>query len=73
MNELTWEEVESSNITRIAFDEADEKIIVEFKDGGQYAYDDCSRQLFEQFRLAPSAGKFFYAFIKVGRDFERLN
>lgn len=73
MSELTWEEVDSSNITRIAFDEEEERIIIEFKDGGQYAYDECPRELFERFRLAPSIGKFFYANIKNSHTFERLN
>ena len=73
MDNINWTEVESSNISRIAYDESDGKIIVEFKDGGQYAYDDCSPQLFNQFRMAESAGKFFHSNIKAGHTAERLN
>lgn len=67
-----WEEVDSSNINRIAFDEETASILVEFKDGQQFAYDDCSPRLYEQFKNAESVGKFFYKNIKP-KAYERLN
>ena len=67
-----WEDVDSSNIARIAFDEETASILVQFKDGGQYAYDDCTSRLYEQFKNADSVGKFFHRNIKP-KTSERLN
>ncbi len=72
LEEITWEDVESSNILAIAFDAGSERICVRFKDESAWAYDDCSRELFERFRLAPSVGKFFHANIKNSHTSERL-
>lgn len=71
MDNIEWESVESSNISAIAYDEAGERILVRFKDDAAWAYDDCSKELFERFRLAPSVGKFFHANIK-GHTSERV-
>lgn len=72
LSEVTWQEVNSSNIKRIAFDEESTSILVEFKDGGQYAYDDCNQKLFDDFKNAQSVGKFFHQNIKP-KAWERLN
>lgn len=72
LNELEWEDVESSNILAIAFDAETGRICVRFKDESAWAYDDCSKELFERFRLAPSVGKFFHANIKNSHASERL-
>ena len=36
-----------------------QKLVVEFKHGGSYIYDDVPHQTYTQFRLAPSQGSFF--------------
>ena len=72
LTEVVWDEVESSNITRIAYHEDSKRIVVEFKGVGIYAYDDCDKPLYERFKNSPSVGKFFYVNIK-SRHFERLN
>ena len=72
LDELEWEEVESSNISAIAFDDESQRICVRFKDDAVWAYDDCPKELFERFRLAPSVGKFFHANIKNSHASERL-
>lgn len=73
LNEVLWDDVDSSNIKQIAFHEDSQQILVEFKkDGGIFAYEGCSKSLYEQFKNAPSAGKFFHANIKP-KSFERLN
>ena len=65
LKNAVWEDVDSSNIREVAFDEASETILVKFKGARTvWAYSGCSRQLYEQFRLAPSVGKFFNANIK---------
>lgn len=72
LDELEWEDVESSNISAIAFDAGSERILVRFKDEAVWAYDDCSKELFERFRVAPSIGKFFHANIKNSHASERM-
>ena len=52
-------EIESSNITKTEYDTLTKKLVVEFKHGGSYIYDDVPHQTYTQFRLAPSQGTFF--------------
>lgn len=52
-------EVESSNIVKTQYDTLTKKLIVEFKHGGSYVYDDVPHQIYTQFRMAPSQGAFF--------------
>jgi hypothetical protein len=52
-------EIESSNIVKTEYDTLTKKLIVEFKHGGSYVYDDVPHQIYTQFRLAPSQGAFF--------------
>ena len=52
-------EIESSNIVRTEYDTLSKKLLVEFKHGGSYVYDDVPHQIYTQFRLAPSQGSFF--------------
>jgi hypothetical protein len=72
LTEVVWDEVDSSNIKKIAYHEDSKRILVEFKDDGIYAYDDCDNPLYERFKNAPSVGKFFHANIK-NHTSERLN
>lgn len=52
-------EIESSNIVRTQYDTLTKKLVVEFKHGGSYTYDDVPHQIYTQFRMAPSQGSFF--------------
>lgn len=52
-------EVQSSNIVRTEYDTQTKKLIVEFKHGGSYVYDEVPHQIYTQFRIAPSQGSFF--------------
>jgi len=72
LEEVIWDEVDSSNIERIAHDEESKVVLVEFKSGAIWGYDDCDSQLYNQFKNAPSVGKFFFANIKNSHSAERL-
>jgi hypothetical protein len=54
-----FNEIESSNIVKTQYDTLTKKLIVEFKHGGSYEYDDVPHQIYTQFRTAPSQGSFF--------------
>lgn len=64
LQEVVWQEVDSSNIRAIAYHEDSGQILVRFKDGATWSYPDCDEQLYGQFKEAPSVGKFFHSNIK---------
>lgn len=72
VDELNWEEVSSSNISQIAYDEAEETIYVEFTGGAVWSYGECPKQLYERFRVAPSIGRFFQSEIKDTKPAEQV-
>ena len=52
-------EIESTNIVKTDYDTQTKKLIVEFKNGVNYEYDDVPHQLYTSFRTAQSQGSFF--------------
>ena len=57
--------IETPKSSNIKFVEHDGKnLYVEFKTGGRYKYDNVPVQVFETFRTAPSAGKYFISAIR---------
>lgn len=71
ISDVAMQSVESSNIVAVGYVAEEEVIVVKFKGGATYAYDDCSQQLFDQLLNAPSAGKFVHANLK-GKSTERV-
>jgi len=64
--------VKSSLIRAIDYDPDTQKLTVEFKKGGKYAYSGVTEQFWDEFRTAPSQGKFFMMEIKGKFPFESL-
>jgi hypothetical protein len=62
---------ESSNIARIAYNDATQVLSVEFKKGGTYNYFDVPQMLFEAMRNAPSKGQFLAQAIKGSYRYAR--
>lgn len=58
----TLETPNSSNIKKIEYE--DNKLFVEFKQGGRYSYDNVPEELFKEAQKASSAGRWFFARIK---------
>jgi KTSC domain-containing protein len=56
---LTEKPYGSQAIERFAYDEGSRRLIVWFKSGGVYAYQDVARSTFDDFRAARSKGRFF--------------
>ena len=52
-------EIQSSNLKKTTYDVETKKLLVEFNNGLQYEYDEVPHQLYTQFRLSESQGKFF--------------
>lgn len=61
-------EIQSSNLVRTEYDTETKKLMVEFKNGVKYEYDEVPHQLYTQFRLSESQGKFFSS--KIAKTFK---
>lgn len=64
--------VESSNIDSIAYDKEEKKLVVKFKQGTVYSYEDCEEEDFRYIINAASAGSAFSEFKKNHTRYSRL-
>lgn len=61
-------EIKSSNLKKTTYDTISKKLVVEFNNGALYEYENVPHQLYTQFRMSESQGKFFNA--KIGKTFK---
>ena len=61
-------EIQSSNIKKTEYDTETKKLMVEFNNGVKYEYDEVPHQLYTQFRMSESQGKFFTS--KISKTFK---
>ena len=61
-------EINSSNLVKSEYDTETKKLVIEFKNGLRYEYDEVPHQLYTQFRLSESQGKFFSS--KIAKTFK---
>jgi len=52
-------EIQSSNLKKTEYDTETKKMLVEFNNGAKYEYSEVPHQLYTQFRMSDSQGKFF--------------
>ena len=64
--------VESSCIKSVGFDEEKNELVVEFQNGRQYKYFNCSKGLYENFMNSDSKGRFLNDYF-VGTNCVRLS
>jgi hypothetical protein len=60
--------IQSSNISKTIYDTGDKNLLVTFNNGLIYEYYDVPHQLYTQFRMAQSQGKFFSE--KIAKTFK---
>ena len=65
-------EVESSNLSKTEYDTATKKMLVTFKNGLQYEYEDVAHQTYTRFRMSESQGKYFSTEIAKNHKFTKL-
>ena len=65
-------EIKSSNIKRTEYDTETKKMIVEFNNGFKYEYDEVPHQLYTQFRMSESQGKFFTSKIAKSYKYKKI-
>ena len=66
-------EIESSNIVRTEYDTETKKMLVEFKHGLKYEYDEVPHLTYTQFRSAKSQGSFFTKEISKTFKYRKLS
>lgn len=66
-------EIESSNLVKTEYDTDSKKLITTFKNGLRYEYDDVPHNIFAQFRLSESQGKFFNSQISRTFKYKKLD
>jgi len=64
--------IESSNIVETEYDTSNKKLIVEFKNGAKYEYEDVPHQVYTRFRMTESQGKFFTTEISKSYKYKKL-
>ena len=70
---MNWIETpESSNISRFKYDEDNQALYVEFKNGSTYQYFDVPKTVFEQMEAAPSKGSFLAQVLKGAYRYARV-
>ena len=65
-------QIESSNLVGTEYDTATKKLVVEFKNGTKYEYEDVPHQLYTSFRSSESQGKFFNSEISKKYKYKKL-
>jgi hypothetical protein len=65
-------EVQSSNIVKTEFDTETKLMIVEFKNGMRYQYENVPHEVYTRFRMTESQGKFFSSDISKKYKFTKL-
>jgi len=65
-------EIDSSNISKTEYDTATKKMIAEFKNGSKYEYENVPHNVYAEFRLAESQGKYFNTKISKAYKFTKL-
>jgi len=66
------QQVESSNIGAVGYDDELEELTVEFNNGRQYTYNGVKRNVFDDFLKARSKGVFFIENVKGTYQFSRI-
>jgi len=61
-------DIKSSNIKHTEYDTETKKMLVEFNNGLKYEYSDVPLQVYTQFRMNESQGKFFSS--KISRTYK---
>lgn len=60
INHLEWQNVDSSAVNRVAYDQVQQRIYVEFTRGAVYRYDDCDQSVWTAMNDHGSVGSFVH-------------
>jgi hypothetical protein len=66
-------EIESSNLILTEYDSGTKKLITQFKNGMRYEYEEVPHNIYAQFRLSESQGKFFNTQISKAYKYKKID
>jgi hypothetical protein len=69
---MVIEQVVSSNMKEVGYDQENKILSVRFQNGNLYHYKNVDGRTFDEFRLAESKGKYFFANIKGKFEFVKI-
>lgn len=64
--------VKSSNIVESKYDTSNKTMTIKFNNGVEYEYNDVPHEIYVQFRMAESQGKFFSSKISKNYEYKKL-
>ena len=67
-----WVDIDGSMLTRARFDEDARKMVIQFKNGAMYEYNDIDEDDFQAMVNSPSPGAYFHENIKGNYDDRRI-
>lgn len=65
-------EIESTNLVKTEYDTDTNKLVVEFKNGSRYEYDEVPHKIYTQLRMSESQGKFFNTSISKTYKYKKI-
>ena len=65
-------EIQSSNIRKTEYDTQSKDLVVEFNNGLRYSYENVPHQVYTQFRMSESQGKYFNSKIAKNYKYKKL-
>ena len=65
-------QITSSLISQIGYEPNEEVLIVQFKNGAYYQYDNVSEQMYQNMMDSSSIGKYFSSYIKNTRPYKKI-
>lgn len=69
---ITWQLVESTNITAIGYDEKMNQLHVQFNSGAEYVYNEVPPAVYQEFLDAESKGRYLNERIKGRYEYARV-
>ena len=64
--------VKSSNLQKVGYDPASQKLVVQFRNGAFYEYKNVPSETYDSMMRAPSVGKYFSEFVRNRFSFDRV-
>jgi hypothetical protein len=65
-------EIDSTNLVKTEYDTETSKLVVEFKNGSRYEYDEVPHKIYTQLRMSESQGKFFNTNISKTYKYKKI-
>lgn len=64
--------IKSSQIEAVEFDQGNQNLVIEFKNGSQYSYSGCTPEVYKALLDSPSKGEYFARNIKNVLPFKKI-